>query len=344
MEELVYSTLNDKPHLAHKTVELIERCFNYNSEQHYNIDFYPLINSRNFLNCHIILGKNEEVIGHIGVSPRSLLNHESKFPVILMGGICIDSKFRGKGILHKFMEHVISQYQKTTFYILWSNLSSLYEKFQFYPAGGQIQTGNSDDLKNLYEHFEKTKFSKLNEAEKKEIRLIYNENICATFTSLDRSENDWLNIEGIKSTNLYIKKNNNIISSYFFINKGMDLTNIIHEWGAIESERENILTILQEYKLWVPEKTFRQEKYTELNFIALFKIGNIEIFNSFVQSWSNEDVKILKVQNNLVTFQHLSKQYELDSAGFLVSMFGPNCVKEFDHYGPPLYFSGLDSI
>jgi predicted acetyltransferase len=239
--------LSEKPQYYTQAIELIEVSLGYTSEYHYNVDFYPLMNSSNHHNCYLLIN-GEEVVGHIGIKTRSLQYKKNCTRVILIGGVAIKSNYQGKGHFKIFFQTVLSFYKDYSLAFLWSDLSDLYLKFDFHQAGRIYSTGNNPPDEALIQRngYQKISLEDLTVSEKLEIQTLYN-SIQTQIPCLTRSQDEWNEIENIKSMNAFIKKSNGKIVAYFFSSKGMDLQNIIHEFVF---EKDENTEFLNDTKIW----------------------------------------------------------------------------------------------
>lgn len=337
------TTLAEKPHLFRDTIELIEEAFEYEDYNSFDVDFAPLVNKSNHKHNHILIDE-DRVVGHIGVQLRSL--SIANTPIVLIGGIAICKSFRGQGLFGKLLKDIINKYKDScAMILLWSDLDSLYEKFGFYQAGGIIQTGSNliKDAK-IPLSYTKVNWEQLSPREFNEVKDLYLNNIENSYLTIQRSNADWTSIKKISSTDLYIKKKNDFICSYFLINKGQDLEDIIHELVYQKDIKKEILSELDSFQLWLPEienDTYNKEN---ISYCSFFKITNFKLFKDFFNKWSNGDIEILDVQYNFVRFNLKELLHELSHQDFLLSTFGPNPVEEFELMGKPLYICGVDSI
>ena len=69
----IITNLSASPEKKNETIALIEECFNYPTQYSFETDFYPLVNSKNAINNHILIDQHtNEVIAHVGVKKRLL--------------------------------------------------------------------------------------------------------------------------------------------------------------------------------------------------------------------------------------------------------------------------------
>lgn len=337
--------LKERPELFQKTLDLIEKCFQYKDEHSFAVDFAPLMDPSNWHHCFILLSEDQsEVIAHIGLKERELQLSGTEYPVLLIGGICVDENYRGKGIFKNFFEEILKSLKKDYMaHFLWSDQEELYSKFHFYQVGGQVQLGNSSEY-NLEEHgYKRTEWSELSPKEFLEITELYDHSI-KNCISLKRNLNDWDLIKKIKSTHLYIRKNEKEVLSYLFLGKGQDLQGIIHEFVHKANCGESTIKALANHKLWLPEGIAKTDENSQTFYTAFMKIAHLPQFQDFLEDWSNGDLKLISYNDEKSVFQYRDEEYETESVEFLRYVFGPSPLIEFGSYFRPLFISGLDSI
>lgn len=343
----VFTTLAQRPTFYAETISLIECSFEYAAPNKFDIDFATLMSPLNHENCHLFI-INNKVVGHIGVKLRKLGTSEFFTPVALIGGIAIHKDYRGQGLFKELFNQIINKYTsnyKISMFILWSNLDSLYKKFNFFQAGAQIQTGELEfDEKKLPAQFKRTLFINLTHKQFKQIKEIYTLSIEKLYTTFIRDDSAWHDIQESTSTDLYLYYVDDKISGYFCVNKGQDLKSIIHEYACLPQFKQKFLDSLQGFKLWLPEHENIQYQKQHLFYTAIFKINDLTIFNKFLKSWSHNECSISQVNDDTIIFVHDGKEFQTTHGSFYTYLFGPSKITEFQDYGRPLYFSGLDSI
>ena len=321
-----------------ETISLIEDCFEYPDRYTFKEDFAPLFTTNNINNCRLLIEKkSQKIIGHIGVSHRDLIINEKSFPVSFLGGICIHKNFQGKGLFKKFFQIVLKQIEaKTPLSFLWSGDPSIYYKYGFHLCGLQAST----NLKALYDSKSKYKLiQKPSEQDWCLVKQSYKKFILENNYSIQRNESDWETIKNIKSTDLYINDEEN---SYFFVNKGADLKDTIHEL-AIE-DIKNFKSPIQKGNLWYPNQLNIEAEETQ--FATIARINNEDLFQKFIDCLSGGHISIKKVDNtnNLINFYFEGNIQEVSINDFLCGIWGPGCFEEFNKFVKPLYICGLDSI
>ncbi len=339
------TSLANNPEYFEQTIALIESSFSYAKRNHFEIDFAPLVDPSNYENLHILLEGNV-VIAHIGIRLRKFGHDKFDCPVALIGGIAIKESHRGQGIFKTFFDEIINLYKdKVSFFFLWSDMDSLYKKFDFYQTGGQIQTGERIFLESdLNENIKKVKINEISKHEFKEIKDLYKENIEKKYCSFIRDEISWSLIKEVTSTDYYLYKKNNKLLGYFCIGKGQDLEHIIHEFVVTPKERVNLESMISDFRLWLPLDSNDDYNKSKILFSCFMKISNPKLFNNFINKWFDGDVNILEINENTISFEYKNENFELSFEDFLNAIFGPSYITDFKKYLRPLYISGLDSI
>lgn len=320
------TTLKNNPELYKKTIELIEKEFQYPKDNTFEVDFFPLVSPENHHNCHLLL-EGPEVIGHIGVREVKILD----LPALFIGGIAIKGAHQGKGFFSKFFTEVLRQYSNYAFYLLWSEKHTLYEKFHFIPA---IKLYEYEKISsNIKFNFHKTS---LKEFFKMDLSLIK-----TRYLAPERSEESIGPLSLINSTDVYFKEKDGKVSDYFFVNKGADLKGIIHE--SYFSNSESFEEALSQFECWSPllyENHSSQEVAS-----CLMKIGNHELFKKFIELYTKSQIKILAINNDTIHFQFKEETLNLNSTEFVQGILGPNEFEEIKELKlPALFIPGIESI
>ena len=139
------TTLSENPEYFEEVITLIEKEFHYNSNQTYAKDFALLMDPLNFDNCYLYVDQeSNKVVSHLAVCPRIMVKNNSTINIALIGGIATDASFRGRDLFKNLMNHALNIHsQHCGLFILWSEITGLYEKFSFHLAGGLIETGHA---------------------------------------------------------------------------------------------------------------------------------------------------------------------------------------------------------
>ncbi len=339
-DDIAVSNLKESPYYRSELISLIESAYNYQDENSFEVDFYPLLKLSNSQNNIILIKKStKELIGHIGICNRELSYNENIYPVILIGGIVINDKFQEQGYFSLLMNKVLSYYQDNLFFILWSDLNLLYKKFGFIEAGIQIQSGNQNFIPQT--DIKQAKFNLLSPHHQDEIIELYNSEY-SKYLSFTRGQKEWENITKITSMDIFYTMKNNSINSYFLKGKGEDLNNIIHE--SVGNLRQHNLN--KDFTQWLPSN-YKTNHINKVSFLALFKINNTLLLNKLIQQVSNHSVSIVSIDHSrkLFTLMLKDQQYDLSESDLLNTILTPRFHAELSSYlFTPTFFSGADSI
>jgi len=333
---MTITNLKSSPPLLASTLSLIEKAFQYEKGHHFDVDFAPLMDESNHENCFVKLNTEGNVIAHIGFCKRTLGGH----PIGMLGGIAVDERYRGEGYFQELMQEIISEHRgDVAFFLLWSDQEKLYKKFGFYLCGAQIELPQTGQKKE----FKKVLLSSINSNEKKQIKELYEQSFSKTYLSFNRTDDDWINIEKIQSSDLYIKVNQDSISDYFFMNKGQDLKGIIFEYGTIGNFKELIAELRAYGKVWSPLDLKIDSSEAQYQF--LLSPGDPLLLSQFIKAYTNNlisirDINLIKRE---VYFDFNNEVLALEIEEFLRGIFGPAPFEEIGEI-PPIFISGLDSI
>ncbi len=347
--QFALTTLSANPEYFEEVIKLIEEEFHYTEGNHFEKDFAPLVDPLNFENCYLIINQeNNSVAAHLAVCPRTLIKNQCEMKIALVGGIATHKNHRGVGLFKELMNHAIKIHETNVgLFILWSDLENLYEKFSFHRTGVLIETGTRNfSASERPSGYEKTKFSQLNDKEFNAVINLYTSFNEKYFLTLKRENKDWSIIREMSSIDLYLKKNTlGDIEKYFCVNKGRDLTNIVHEVSCKNSQEFSVLLKeLENFKLWLPETELSKFSSSNIFYTAFFRLGNEKTLDTFLQTVTNNKLKILSMSEERVTFSFEENLFGASPKDFLQYVFGPKPLEEFGPFGLSLYVPGTDSI
>lgn len=342
------TTLSENPEYFNEVITLIEKEFHYDSNMSYEKDFALLMDPLNFENCYLYVDQEtNQVVSHLAVCPRTMVKNNFSIRVGLIGGIATVKEYRGRDLFKNLMNHALLEHSKECgLFILWSEITGLYEKFSFHLSGGLIETGHAVFSSNDKPvGFNKTTFKDLSDIDFEAIRNIYSQFNEKYFFTVVREEKEWSVIKEMSSIDLYIKKNSDgILEQYFCINKGRDLTNVIHEIGCLPDHYLSLIKSLQKYRTWLPESELSLSNNKDIFFTAFMRLGNFEILQSFLKGISNEEMELYSLTGDLISFRFSETEYQVSQKDFLQFLFGPRPIKEFEKFLLSPYIPGTDSI
>jgi hypothetical protein len=261
-----------------------------------------------------------------------------KYSIVLLGGIAVDESRRGEGHFQTLFQDVLAEKRSdTTFFLLWSDQEKLYNKFGFHLCGTQIEIEKEKKISP----FLKTTYSNLNEKNKLNIKELYNTSFAKTYLTIERNDSDWKLIEQMTSADLFVRRENDIIQDYYFMNKGQDLPGVIYEYGS----RKDITLLVEEIssygKVWLGRDLVLSEN---LQFQFFMAPGDLRLFTDFVLNLTSEKFKIRNINSmkQEVFFDFNDETLSLELPEFLRGIFGPGIFEEIEV--KPFFLSGLDSI
>jgi GNAT superfamily N-acetyltransferase len=326
---MLYTNLEKAPNFVQKTVDLIEKSFGYTSENSFQIDFYPLLKNSNHKNCHIII-ENDEVIAHIGVLERRLEIKNKLHTIYMYGGIAVSDSFRGKGLFKKLFNSLENQYKDCALHLLWSEKLDLYNKFNFHPCIGLYEY-----KKESFEHsfnVVETKFKDIDQSTLNRVKELYINNEIR----IKRFDDDWNEVKQITSADLFLIYKDEELVNYFVMNKGADLTGIIHEYGSIDKK---YLVVMRNYgTVWC---SLNIDSSSAPLYAALAHAGESNLFSSFIKDITDFD--LVNLGRDDIHFKNKNDSYHQSISDFLIGIFGPGKYKEVQDT-QSINISGLDSI
>lgn len=347
-ENFALTTLSENPEYFEEVLRLIEDEFHYGEGHHYEKDFAPLMDPLNFENCYLYIDRETNTVAaHLAVCKRILVKEDAQIKVALIGGIATHKNFKRQHLFSSLMDYAIEKHHDAGLFILWSDLENIYERFNFHRTGGLIETGKRNfSASERPSGYEKTKFNQLSDEEFNSMVELYSAFNEKKFFTLKREEKDWSIIREMNSIDLYVRRNlTGQVSRYFCVNKGRDLTNIIHEVGAINlTEYKNLLKDLETFKLWLPETEGDKFKSSDIFYTAFFRIGATEVLNQFLNTATQDKLQITECTPEKLTFRFKEEEFKVSQKDFLQFLFGPKPLEEFAPFGLSLYVAGTDSI
>ncbi len=315
-------TLKDSPEKLNECVALIEGAFGYGDNYSYKEDFSPIFHEHNLQNCFFIEEDNQ-VTATLLTLPKELEYKDVKLPALFIGGIGVADEKRGAGLFRSLLETVLLLNSHYALYLLWSDLSQLYEKFNFYEFG----LIEESDLSNK-------QAMKLEEFPPEELETVIKGYQSLSKHSLvpHRTPEDWHDLLQSQSIDHVTDGKGH----YYFLNKGMDLQGICHERHPIDAPD------LDGYSNWtyMPENTDKVSRY-----MGFLRLGNLEILSDFIEKTSNK--RLFVVERNvegLITVSFDGDYYDLSEKDLIQGIWGPGQIEEWKGLIPPLIVFGHDSI
>lgn len=323
METVNVKTLDKNPDKRSECLSLIEKSFNYKDDHSFDNDFSLLTSKRNSSNCYFVEDDDHTVIATLFTLPRTLLYKDEKMDVLFLGGISVRDENRGAGIFKTLLETVILMNGSCGLFLLWSDLSDLYEKFSFYEFG-LIEEKPNGDSQNIT-------LTPISKEERESVKKHYKE-LQNTYLLPDRSTDDWEELFNSPS----IQSHSDGQGNFYFLNKGMDLQGICHESHPMDAKP------LSGFTSW--NVTSKPEKESLLRYMGFLRLGNLEVINHFISTTSKGRLSLLEADSEMIKVHFDGEEYELGYRDFIQGIWGPGQVEEWKDLVPPLVIFGFDSI
>lgn len=315
-------TLNESPSKLTECIELIEQAFDYEDSNSYKEDFSSIFHHQNLQNCFFI-EEDGLVTATLLTLPKILEYKDIKLPVLFIGGIGVRDEKRGAGLFRSLLETVILLNPNYALFLLWSDLSQLYEKFSFYEFGlieendlsqrppCELKKAHPEALENIIEDYQKLSRSAL---------------------VPHRTPEDWHDLFQSHSIDHLSDGGEN----FYFVNKGMDLQGVCHERHPVNAPD------ISGYSNWnyFPENSEKVSRY-----MGFIRLGNLETLSNFIETTSEKRLFIVeKKSEGMVTVSFDGDYYDLSERDFIQGIWGPGKVEEWEGLVPPLVVFGYDSI
>jgi predicted N-acetyltransferase YhbS len=315
--------LDSDPSKFRECIDLIEKSFNYNDDYHFDSDFSLLTNERNYPYCYFIQGEQGDVIATLFTLPRKLTYKGGELDVLFLGGISVKDENRGGGIFKTLLETVILMNGDCGLFLLWSDLSNLYEKFSFY------EFGLIEEIESKSEsQFELNPISKEERNKVVESYLKLQDNYLLPI----RGNEDWNELFDSPSIQNHSDKKGN----FYFLNKGMDLQGICHESHPMNSPD------LDGFSSWKVNP--QNETNNPLRYMGFLRLGNLEVINGLITETSGGRLSLLDTDDEILKVQFDGETYELGHRDFIQGIWGPGQIEEWKGLVPPIVVFGFDSI
>lgn len=325
----IMTNLEESPQFFEQSIDLIERSFQYEQKYSYKDDFSILYSKKNRKNCFLLI-EHEQVIATACSLPRILSNQIFETPVCFIGGLSSHESIRGKGIFKKFFQNIIKILENDfSLFMLWSQLSEFYEKFNFYEAGCLYEYSSlkENQLKKL------VKADFLSIEDKEHIKKLFLKSYSDCFVP-KRDVEDWKILFSHKSIDIYLEKINGEVINYCLANKGMDLKRIIHESSKILSNKDS------EFKVWSPHYSASAIK----KYLSFIKINNNHFLKDFIAEISNNQMEIINIEDDNVFFRFNNNSFHIAISDFITGIFGPSQFKEFSDFNSKIWIPGFESV
>ncbi len=202
---------------------------------------YPIVLSREFPLFSVCCEESELIVAHANLWPRRILGADGNTvaKVGLVGNVATHPNFRGRGVMKSLLDELITRAtsQSLDALILWSDLSSFYQKMGFVALGEEFRWHIDRQLLGKEQvqsgHFQ---FCPAADAGSEIIQSCYALRY-KQFPTLERTPGENLMIHKIPAMFLatYFDQSHQL-SAFAIMGKGYDMAGVVHEWGALNCE------------------------------------------------------------------------------------------------------------
>lgn len=339
-------TLHENPQKINDCVELIEKAFNYDGNNSYRDDFPQLFFPQNLSHCYF-LEEDGEVIATLLTLPRELEYRERKLSALFIGGIGVKDEKRGGGLFRSLLETVLLLNSHKALFLLWSDLSQLYEKFSFYEFGLIKENDLPNNLPNNFQEESLPKNLRPAKREDIENSLKSYQELKKNFLLPHRGPIDWKALSQSKSIQILKTKESHL----YFIGKGMDLQGICHERHPFNAPdlpglKNWLYDSLQQKKEQRKEqRKEKQSPHQTKRYMGFLRLGNLKALSEFLESSSKGRLALHERKDNgLISISFDKNPYELSERDLIQGLWGPGKMEEWEGLAPPLLIFGYDSI
>jgi hypothetical protein len=170
-------------------------------------------------------------VSHAAFYPYTLKTACSDLRVAAVGQVWTDPAFRGKGFATRVLQELepVMRNEGVSHAILWTGEPDLYRKIGYVPAGRQFDFVRPPALEgpaacDIVGPESPKQFSAIKRADYlKRIQEAYDRHPLRSI----RSEDDWKKYASIPNVHWYTHED-----AYAVVGKGIDLENVVHEWGG----------------------------------------------------------------------------------------------------------------
>jgi GNAT superfamily N-acetyltransferase len=353
---LLINNLGPKDEAAFSS--LMDRCFKVPAGQHY-LDDFPVWSekfkpaSRQLLKMGAF--DNGKLVAAAGVQITEAKANAFPMKTALIGAVSTDAEYRGRGIATQLVSLATewAQTQGAALAVLWGSEHELYRKIGFHPCGRQVRVAisamrSSRPLSTIQSGWNPALFAKLKQ--RKEGLVIGEE------------DHGW--IEAHKNVKWYWTGPADRPDAYAAIGRGIDLADLVHEWGGETPALIELLAQLSEIHpsaqiLGSPETFSRvnlQYDPSAMEYLCLARVLDpLATFRSYVPV-SRATGFVADFEDHMLKIK-IEDRFGKDAIGELdiqdVSRFffgpkeagAPALGKPWSNFFPlPLWFWGLDAV
>jgi GNAT superfamily N-acetyltransferase len=337
---------------------LMDRCFAVPAGHHY-LDDFPVWSeefkppSRQVLKMGAF--DNGKLVAAAGAQITEMKASAFAMKVALIGAVATDSEYRGRGIATQLVSLATewAQGQGAALAVLWGSEHELYRKIGFHPCGRQVRVSvsamrSSSTQSSIQTGWNPAIFSKLKQRK----------------DGLQITEEDRTWIEAHRNVKWYWSGRQDSPDAYAAVGRGIDLEDLVHEWGGETSALVELLAQLSKIhpkaQLLGSPETFSRVSFqfdpSAVEYLCLARVLDpLATFRSYVPVSKAKDFSTelddgflkLRIEDRFGK----ASSGELDIQDVSRFFFGPKEVgvptlgKPWSNFFPlPLWFWGLDAV
>lgn len=288
---------------------------------------------------------NKNIVGSVAYKKSALKMNGKSINVAIIGGVATHLDYRSRGIASAMINRVVNDVKKedVDLVLLWGSEHALYQKYGFEVCGSQVRV----PLKEINHLVDHTSIS---------ISKGWNDQLLTLMTQrssgLLREASDLNWIKAHKNVKWLWTGSPLKPTSFVAFNRGIDLQNMVHEWGGNPEEIKAILSYLKGVNpnieiLATPAEIKKLNLEIEprnLEFLALAKVLNPKsIMQKIYDSqWTGS---ITSEGEEWTVKLNESESVQLTDNALSVLFFGPEKFDgQWEKFFPlPLWIWGLDA-
>lgn len=199
---------------------------------------YPIVLDREDQAYSYCWDFDGQLCSHANLWPRKLIHGSRGYqvPIGLVGNVATNPLWRGHGHMRSMLAAIeeLGRHQGLSSLILWSDLSSFYQKLGFQSLG-----------KEFHFHFVETNLPCPQKSSAQLVKINKNHVTLSELQclldlryplelTLKRSPEEFQSLLAIPWLDLWVAISDSSLIGYAMIGKGYDMIGVIHEWGALE--------------------------------------------------------------------------------------------------------------
>ena len=189
---------------------------------------YPLIFDEAFTGSFVNAEVGDDVRATCATIVRELVTPAATFRVGLIGSVATDPDWRGRGLASEVLHSAQAAHTESgcVFSILWADDPTFYLKRGYLPLGAELDFRVQPDKLRLLPATDGVRKAK--PADLHRIQMLYE----AHPERVNRSETETAVLLEAPDLELLVCDANGDVAAYSCLGRGMDFTNVVHEWGG----------------------------------------------------------------------------------------------------------------